>query len=221
MDERQFTTARQRMVQEQLQARDITDFRVLNVMARVPRHLFVSWEQAEHAYEDRALPIEGEQTISQPYMVALMTQMLKLTGSERVLDVGTGSGYGAAVLAELAHEVITIERHPALAQRAEELLSTLGYTNITFCIGDGSEGYPPQSPYDRILVAAAAPRVPEPLIAQLAPLGRLILPVGEPGLQTLTVITKDAEGHAFTHEHGACGFVPLIGRQGWPDAPHF
>jgi protein-L-isoaspartate(D-aspartate) O-methyltransferase len=219
MDDEAFAAARQRMVLEQLQAREITDARVLDAMRRVPRHRFVPPEEAGHAYEDRALPIGLYQTISQPLMVALMVQMLKLAGTERVLEVGTGSGYGAAVLAELAREIVSIERHPALAERARTLLAELGYANVAVVIGDGSEGYAPAAPYDRILVAAASPRVPQALSAQLAPNGRLILPVGDPGEQTLTVITKDDMGRAFTHEHGACAFVPLIGAQGWPDRP--
>ncbi|HZO88980.1 MAG TPA: protein-L-isoaspartate(D-aspartate) O-methyltransferase [Chthonomonadaceae bacterium] len=219
MDERAFAAARERMVREHLQARDIFDLRVLEVMRRVPRHRFVPPEAAAEAYEDRPLPIGQEQTISQPLMVALMAQMLKLTGCERVLDVGTGSGYGAAVLAELTREVITVERHAALGEQARVRLAELGYTNVTVRIGDGSEGYAAAAPYDRIHVAAASPRVPEALIAQLAPEGRLIIPVGEPGLQTLTVITKDSAGRAFTHEHGGCAFVPLIGAQGWPNDP--
>jgi protein-L-isoaspartate(D-aspartate) O-methyltransferase len=219
MDEPEFAAARERMAREQLQARDITDLRVLEAMRRVPRHRFVPPELLAEAYEDKPLPIGQEQTISQPLMVALMAQMLKLTGREHILDVGTGSGYGAAVLAELGRDVVTIERHTDLAERARRTLAELGYTNITVVTGDGSQGYPAMAPYDRILVAAASPRVPQALVAQLAPNGRLILPVGEPGLQTLTVITTDAEGRAFTHEHGGCAFVPLIGAQGWPENP--
>ncbi len=219
MDEREYTAARERMTREQLQTRDIDDLRVLEAMRRVPRHRFVPPELRGEAYEDKPLPIGQEQTISQPLMVALMAQMLKLTGTEHVLEVGTGSGYGAAVLAELARDVVTIERHPDLAERARALLAELGCHNITVVVGDGSQGCPAAAPYDRILVAAASPRVPTALIDQLAPNGRLILPVGEPGLQTLTVITKDASGRAFTHEHGGCAFVPLIGAQGWPSSP--
>jgi protein-L-isoaspartate(D-aspartate) O-methyltransferase len=219
MDEREFADAREQMTREQLQAREITDLRVLEVMRHVPRHRFVLPEDQAEAYENKPLPIGQDQTISQPLMVALMAQMLKLTGTEHVLEVGTGSGYGAAVLAELARDVVTIERHADLAEHAQATLTELGYANVTVVVGDGSEGYSPAAPYDRILVAAASPHVPEALIEQLALNGRLILPVGEPGLQTLTVITKDAEGRAFTHEHGSCAFVPLIGAQGWPSTP--
>lgn len=219
MEDQRYAAERERMVREQIQARQITDLRVLEAMRRVPRHRFVPPEFQQEAYEDKPLSIGFEQTISQPLMVAMMAQMLRLTGTERVLDVGTGSGYGAAALAELAREVISIERFPELAERARGILAELGYKNVTIIVGDGSEGYPAAAPYDRITVAAATPRVPQALIEQLAPNGRLILPVGDPSLQTLTVITKDAEGHAFTHEHGGCAFVPLIGAQGWPSPP--
>jgi protein-L-isoaspartate(D-aspartate) O-methyltransferase len=219
MEERDFTAARERMAQEQLHARGISDLRVLEAMRRVPRHRFVSPDLVASAYDDSALPIGLGQTISQPLMVALMAQMLKLTGTERVLEVGTGSGYGAAVLAELAREVVTIERHAELAEQARQILTELGYTNVKLIVGDGTEGYPAGAPYDRIVVAASAPRVPEALLAQLAPNGRLVMPVGDAAVQTLTLITKDADGHAFTHEHGGCAFVPLIGAQGWPENP--
>jgi protein-L-isoaspartate(D-aspartate) O-methyltransferase len=217
MDEQEFAAARARMVEEQLQARGITNARVLDVMRRMPRHRFVPPEFDLFAYEERALLIGLEQTISQPFMVAVMTQMLELTGTERVLDVGAGSGYQAAILAELAGEVFSIERHPELAERARARLSELGYGRVTVVVGDGSEGYAPQAPYDRILVAASSPSVPEALVTQLVPGGRLILPVGETGIQTLTLITKDAAGHVETLACGNCAFVPLIGAQGWPE----
>lgn len=215
MDEKEYAAARARMVRDQLQAKGITDARVLNAMERVPRHRFMPPELQETAYEDKAQPIGLEQTISQPLMVAIMAQMLKLKGTEHVLEVGAGSGYGAAVLAELVRDVVTIERHPALAEHARLVLEAQGYTTVKVVVGDGSEGHAPEAPYDRILVAAASPRVPQSLVAQLAPNGRLILPVGEDNVQTLTVVTKDAEGNAFTHEDGACSFVPLIGAEGW------
>jgi protein-L-isoaspartate(D-aspartate) O-methyltransferase len=215
MDETDFARARETMVREQLEARDIVDRRVLDAMRRVPRHLFVPEENRASAYEDRALPIGEEQTISQPYMVALMAQMLMLTGAERLLEVGAGSGYGAAVLSALAHEVVTIERHPGLAERAQATLAKLEVRNATVVIGDGTLGWG-EEPFDRILVAAAWRRVPGALTDQLACGGRLIMPVGEQGVQTLTVVTKDAQGRTFTHEHGSCAFVPLIGAQGHP-----
>ncbi|HLK56241.1 MAG TPA: protein-L-isoaspartate(D-aspartate) O-methyltransferase [Chthonomonadaceae bacterium] len=211
--------ARFRMVEEQLHARGITDARVLEAMRRVPRHCFVPPEQIPFAYEDRALPIGLEQTISQPYMVGALLQLAQLTGSERVLDVGTGSGYQAALLAELATEVVTIERHQELAWKAREILQSLGYDHIRFVIGDGSEGYPPVAPYDRILVAASSPHVPPALIEQLAPNGRLLLPVGPSGVQTLTLVTKNTDGEVNTELLGPCAFVPLIGSQAWKTDP--
>jgi protein-L-isoaspartate(D-aspartate) O-methyltransferase len=179
-------------------------------MARVPRHRFVPRQLADRAYEDCPLPIGLEQTISQPLMVALMAQMLRLTGVERVLDVGTGSGYQAAVLAKLAGVVISIERHSELAERARGALNQCGYDGVTVIVGDGAMGYPECAPYDRILVAAAANHIPRKLIDQLTPNGRLVMPVGPPDLQTLTVITTDDRGQAYTHEHGACVFVRLV-----------
>lgn len=216
MDERSFVTARERMVQEQLERRGIADLRMLEAMRRVPRHRFVPPDLVSFAYEDRALTIGLEQTISQPLMVALMTQFLALEGSERVLEVGTGSGYQAAILAELAKEVFTIERIAFLADQARQRLAELGYSNVTVVVGDGSEGYAEAAPYDRILVAAGSPRVPEALVEQLASGGRLVLPVGDSDLQILTVVTKDEEGNVTTESHGDCAFVPLIGVQGWP-----
>jgi protein-L-isoaspartate(D-aspartate) O-methyltransferase len=167
-------------------------------------------ELADRAYADCPLPIGLEQTISQPLMVAMMAQMLRLTGVERILDVGTGSGYQAAILAELAAEVITIERHTELADRAYVTLVQCGYEGIKVIVGNGALGYPAAAPYDRILVAAAANQIPQKLIDQLTPNGRLVMPVGPPELQTLTVITTDDHGQAYTHEHGACVFVPLV-----------
>jgi protein-L-isoaspartate(D-aspartate) O-methyltransferase len=216
MDE---ASARKRMVQEQLQAREVHDPRVLQAMERVPRHLFVPEPIQEHAYEDRAQPIGNSQTISQPLMVGLMTQLLNLAGTEKILEIGTGSGYQTAILAELALKVITIERHPSLADRAHELLDWMGYTNIQFHTGDGTLGFPPGAPYDRILVAAAAPSVPPPLIDQLAPNGRLVIPIGAENLQTLTVVAKDSAGSPSAISCGDCAFVPLIGEHGWDGPP--
>ncbi|MEJ5253502.1 MAG: protein-L-isoaspartate(D-aspartate) O-methyltransferase [Armatimonadota bacterium] len=207
--------ARERMVQYQLEARGITHPRVLDAMRKVPRHLFVSPERIHDAYSDHALPIGEGQTISQPYMVALMTELLDPAPSHRVLEVGTGSGYQAAILAELANEVVTIEREPSLSQRAREVLWSLGYRNITFVVGDGTEGYPPLAPYDGIIVTAGAPFIPQPLVEQLAPGGRLVLPVGHRYEQVLTVVHKDEQGAVHLSEHGYCVFVPLIGKHGW------
>ncbi|MCS6950097.1 MAG: protein-L-isoaspartate(D-aspartate) O-methyltransferase [bacterium] len=203
------------MVRYQLEARGITDPRVLDAMRKVPRHLFVPPERVHDAYSDHALPIGEGQTISQPYMVALMTQLLQPAPSHRVLEIGTGSGYQAAILAALADEVVTVEREEVLSQRAQEVLRSLGYRNITFVVGDGSEGYPPLAPYDGIIVTAGAPFVPTPLVDQLAPGGRLVIPVGHRYEQVLTVVYKDEQGRIHISEHGYCVFVPLIGKHGW------
>jgi len=207
--------ARERMVQYQLAARGITHPRVLEAMRRVPRHLFVPPERVYDAYSDHALPIGEGQTISQPYMVALMTQLLDPAPSHRVLEIGTGSGYQAAILAELANEVVTVEREESLSHRAREVLESLGYRNITFVVGDGTEGYPPLAPYDGIIVTAGAPFIPQPLVEQLAPGGRLVIPVGHRYEQVLTVAEKDEQGKLHISEHGYCVFVPLIGKHGW------
>lgn len=211
-----FSFARERMVQEQLEARGITDTRVLAAFRRVPRHLFVSPELQSHAYEDHPLPIGQGQTISQPLMIALMLQLAHLHGTENVLEIGAGSGYQAALLGELAAKVTTIERLPELAESARSILQELEYHNVSVVVGDGSEGYPPNAPFDCILAAASSPQVPPALIEQLAPEGRLLIPVGLTNDQTLLLITRDAEGKTSTQSHGWCSFVPLIGAQGWP-----
>jgi protein-L-isoaspartate(D-aspartate) O-methyltransferase len=202
-------------IEEQLVARGIADARVLDAMRRVPREEFVPTPARSDAYADRALPIGGGQTISQPYMVAVMSESLRLTGRERVLDVGTGSGYQAAILAELAREVITIERVPQLADAARARLAALGYGNVEVLVGDGTVGVPSRAPYDGILVAAAAPRAPVALKDQLSAAGgRLVIPVGPAEQQVLIVITRD--GDCFTESFGTgCVFVPLVGEQGW------
>jgi protein-L-isoaspartate(D-aspartate) O-methyltransferase len=204
------------MVKEQLQRRDIYDPRVLGAMQRVPRHFFVPQEQEHLAYADGPLPIGGGQTISQPYIVALMTQMLDLTGDEKVLEVGTGSGYQAAILGSLAREVHTIERDPDLARHAAELLSHLGFDNIFVHVGDGSMGWPPDRPYDAVLVTAAAPHAPLPLLEQLADEGRMVIPVGSAGSQFL----ERWERHGPDYSHEALvpvAFVPLRGKFGWEE----
>ena len=202
-------------IDEQLVARGISDARVLDAMQRVPRHAFVPPESHPAAYADRALPIGSGQTISQPYMVAVMTEALRLTGSERVLDVGTGSGYQAAVLAVLARDVVTIERRPELAESARATLTALGYTNIIVVAGDGTLGSPAHAPFDAIVVGAGAPRIPAALKSQLSPDGgRLVIPVGPPEHQILHVVTR--EGNTFVDSPGlGCVFVPLIGEEGW------
>lgn len=211
-----YAERRTRMVEQQIARRGISNPAVLSAMRAVPRHLFVPPEYESQAYADEALPIGFGQTISQPYMVALMTDALRLDVRKRVLEVGAGSGYQAAVLAELAGEVWAIERIPALAERAEAVLSRLGYDNVTVVVGDGSVGLPEHAPFDGILVAAAAPEAPPPLLDQLAPGGRLVVPIGDIGReQVLTVFTKDADGQVRREETIYCRFVPLIGAAGF------
>ncbi len=204
------------MVLEQLEAREVRDRRVLDAMGRVPRHLFVPEPLREHAYEDRPQAIGADQTISQPLMVAMMTELLRLHGDETVLEVGTGSGYQAAILAELARRVVSMERHSPLAERARCLLEYLGYQNVAILVGDGSLGLAEEAPFDRILVTAAAPSIPQPLIDQLAPGGRMVLPVGSAEMQDLTLVDKSPSGSVMVEQYGACVFVPLVGSCGWP-----
>jgi protein-L-isoaspartate(D-aspartate) O-methyltransferase len=202
------------MVERQLRRRDIVDERVLQAMERVPREGFVPPELRGRAYDDAALPIGGGQTISQPYMVAAICAALALTGRERVLDVGTGSGYQAAVLAELADEVDTIERLPELAEQARRNLESAGYERVRVHVGDGSRGLPERAPFHAIAVAAAAPDLPQTLYEQLEPRGRLVVPVGERGVQQLEVIVRSPEGPAVVHSV-PCRFVPLVGEEGF------
>jgi protein-L-isoaspartate(D-aspartate) O-methyltransferase len=202
------------MVQQQLRGRDIVDERVLAAMARVPRELFVPPELRDRAYEDAALPIGSGQTISQPYMVARICEALALTGRERVLDVGTGSGYQAAVLAELAAEVDTIERIPELAERARESLAAAGYGRVRVHVGDGTRGVPERAPFDAIAVAAAAPELPQLLYEELEPRGRLAVPVGRRRAQRLELVVRSPEGPAVVRSV-PCRFVPLVGEQGF------
>jgi protein-L-isoaspartate(D-aspartate) O-methyltransferase len=205
---------RRMMVDTQLRGRDIVDERVLGAMERVPRELFVEERERRRAYDDAALPIGGGQTISQPYMVARICEALQLNGDERVLDVGTGSGYQAAVLAELAAEVHTIERIPELAERARERLAAAGYDRVQVHVGDGTLGLPGQAPFDGIAVAAAAPGFPETLYEQLKPRGRLVVPVGSARGQRLEVAVRSPEGPALIHSV-PCRFVPLVGAEGF------
>jgi len=212
--EHDYTSARLVMVQSQLQRRGITDARVLQAMREVPRHLFVPPEWRHEAYSDRPLPIGDEQTISQPYMVAIMTQSLALQGHEHVLEIGTGSGYQAAVLSRLAAHVSSIEYFADLADSARALLQRLGYINVDVIVGDGGLGLPAQAPYDGIIVAAAAPHVPQPLLAQLAEGGRLVIPVGSATSQELFIITRRGDDYA-QERSVPCRFVPLLGEEGW------
>jgi protein-L-isoaspartate(D-aspartate) O-methyltransferase len=202
------------MVEDQLRGRDIVDARVLDVMERVPRELFVPEGERHRAYADAALPIGHGQTISQPYMVARIAEVLSLTGGEKVLDVGTGSGYQAAVLAELAAEVHTIERIPELAAVARANLAAAGYENVQVHVGDGSLGLPAEAPFTAIAVAAAAPGLPERLYEQLEPRGRLTVPVGGRDGQRLEVVVRSPEGPAIVHSV-PCRFVPLVGEEGF------
>ena len=206
----EFTHMRERMVREQLQGRDITDAHVLAAMLKVPRHEFVPAKGAALAYDDSALPITSGQTISQPYIVAYMTQALKLRGTERVLEVGTGSGYQAAVLAEIVPQVYTIEIVPELAERARSVLGTLGYKNIHFRTGDGYQGWPESAPFDGIIVTAAPDHIPQPLIDQLATGGRLIIPVGR-GEQELMLLEKGPQG-VTRRSTIPVRFVPMTGK---------
>jgi protein-L-isoaspartate(D-aspartate) O-methyltransferase len=206
--------ARMRMVEDQLRGRDIVDARVLDAMEQVPRELFVPNGERHRAYADAALPIGHGQTISQPYMVARIAEALSLTGREKVLDVGTGSGYQAAVLAKLADDVHTIERIPELAEQARENLAAAGYENVHVHVGDGSLGLPGEAPFTAIAVAAAAPGLPEQLYEQLEPRGRLTVPVGGRRGQRLEVIVRSPEGPAIVHSV-PCRFVPLVGEEGF------
>jgi protein-L-isoaspartate(D-aspartate) O-methyltransferase len=205
---------RRMMVDTQLRGRDIVDERVLRAMEKVPRELFVEDRERRRAYDDAALPIGGGQTISQPYMVARICEALRLNGDERVLDVGTGSGYQAAVLAELAAEVYTIERIPELAERARDRLAEAGYDQVQVHVGDGTLGLPEHAPFDAIAVAAAAPGFPETLYEQLKPRGRLVVPVGSARGQRLEVAVRSPEGPALIHSV-PCRFVPLVGAEGF------
>ena len=202
------------MVERQLKPRGIFDERVLSAISKIPREEFVSPELREHAYEDRPLTIGCCQTISQPYIVASMLQAAELRPEDHTLELGTGSGYQTALLAEIVAGVISIERHLELAEIARERLSRLGYTNVEIVVGDGTLGYAPKAPYDVILVSAAAPQVPQSLVAQLAIGGRMVLPVGSRDLQELILIRRDETGFRQVRLDG-CAFVPLIGEEGF------
>jgi protein-L-isoaspartate(D-aspartate) O-methyltransferase len=210
--------ARERMVKDFNKPsvkREIKDQRVLDAMLKVPRHLFVGETNRMSAYEDHPLSIGEGQTISQPYIVALMTEVLKLTGSETVLEIGTGSGYQTAILAELAARVYSIERIPSLTGRARKALDSQGYKNVLVKLSDGTLGWKEYAPYDRILVTAGAPSVPEPLVDQLAPGGILVIPVGSNTLQELVRVTKGEDGSIKEDRMGSCVFVRLVGKHGW------
>ncbi len=209
-----FEAARARLV-EHLSS-EINDKRVLVAMARIPRERFVPPEEQHLAYEDIPLPIGLDQTISQPYIIALMTEALELTGNEKVLEVGTGSGYQAAILAELAQRVITVERLPTLVEAAKRVLDSLGYTNIEVHLAEETLGWQREAPYDAIIVTAGAPSVPTDLLAQLALNGRLVIPVGSSYVQELCKITRRREQN-IVENLGGCRFVPLIGKDAWEE----
>ena len=205
---------RRQMVATQIEARGVRDARVLAAMRAVPRECFAAGAALASAYADAALPIGSGQTISQPYMVARMLELLELRGPERVLEVGTGHGYQAAVLAELADTIVSLERRSELARQATENLRSCGTGTVEVVVGDGSVGYPPMAPYDAIVVAAAAPAVPRSLVDQLVEGGRLVVPVGPEGAQVLTRVTRTREGHR-REWFEACVFVPLVGEDGF------
>ena len=209
-----YKAERERMVEYQIANKGVKDEKVLAAMRKVPRHRFVPEDARSYAYADSPMRIGKGQTISQPYIVALMTELLGVAPEYRVLDVGTGSGYQAAILGELAAEVHSIERHPELAEVARGVLEALGYGNIQVHVGDGTEGYAPAAPYDRIIVAAAAPSVPQALLDQLADEGRLVIPVGPRFSQRLEVWERKGEQYTQSSNIPVI-FVPLIGKQGW------
>lgn len=210
------TERRLAMVAEQIVARGVRDARVLDAMRRIPREHFVAPDLAEYAYRDRPLPIEAGQTISQPYVVALMLEAARIAPGDHVLEIGVGSGYAAALLSRLAKRVHAIDRHRELAERAGERIAALGLDNVGIRAGDGTQGWPEHAPFDAILVAAGSPSIPPPLLEQLATRGRLVIPVGSAGEQRLIRVTRTADG--FDEEKlDAVHFVPLVGEHGWVD----
>lgn len=215
-EEASFAIQRRQMVKDQLADRGIRDPRVLKAMSMAPRHRFVPRAERASAYEDKPLPIPNAQTISQPYIVAYMLQALALQADERVLDIGAGSGYQAALLGELVREVHSVERHAGLAASAATILSELGFANVHVHHADGSKGWPEAAPYDAIIVAAGAPMVPQPLLDQLSGHGRLVIPVGEPGRQVLQLWHPGSSGFDYD-ELVPVAFVPLVGKHGWSE----
>ena len=214
LTEESFTRKRNAMVEEQLKGRRIRDERLLSVMREIPRHRFLPPTLASRAYEDGPLPIGEGQTISQPYIVAEMTQALWLSGTEKVLEIGTGSGYQTAILCCLSREVVTVERLESLSLAAQTTLAALGMDNVRFRVGDGTLGAPEDAPFDRVIVTAAAPDVPEPLFAQLREGGIMVIPIGGRWEQELVSVRKD-EGAARKEYFGGCRFVPLLGERGF------
>ena len=214
-----FAVARRRMIEEQILGRGIRDPRVTQAMAEVPRHRFVDASLWPRAYGDHALPTVEGQTISQPYIVARMLELAELAADQRVLEIGTGSGYQTALLARLAGRVFSIERVASLLRAARERLDRLGPPNVSLRHGDGSLGWQEFAPYARVLVTAAAPRVPRALLDQLDERGVLVIPLGDQSLQTLEVWRRGEAGQWTSVRHGACRFVPLVGRDAWPETP--
>ena len=213
-----FAELRERMVRRQIEARGIHDPAILDAFREVPREAFVSPDYAAAAYDDHPLPIEAGQTISQPYIVALMIEAAGIKSGDKVLEVGAGSGYAAAVISRIARDVVAIERQHDLVQVAQGRLKRLGYDNVRLVEGDGTRGCPEEAPFDAILAAASGSHVPPPLVAQLAPEGRLVMPVGEPGwVQKLVKVTKQEDGILQQSDLGEVRFVPLIGEEGWRD----
>ncbi len=210
MSTQNYSKLRQNMVELQLIRRGITSKKVLDAFYKVPRHLFVNPDQRSEAYEDFPLPIDHNQTISQPYMVALMTEALDLIGDEKVLEIGTGSGYQTAILAEIVEHVYTIERYEKLSQDADKVLKELGYNNISLKVGDGTKGWPEEAPFGGILVAAAADHIPPLLLEQLAYNSIMVIPVGGSREQELLVISKDGQGNITKQKSVGCRFLPLI-----------
>lgn len=210
-----FAAERLDMVEAQLRRRGINDERVLRAMSKVPRHEFVPQQHWPDAYADHPVPIGEQQTTSQPYIIAAMLQAAEIKPQDRVLEIGAGSGYQTALLAEIAGQVFAVERYPTLSANAQSVLERLRYTNVTVITGDGSLGLPDQAPFDAIIVAAAAPRVPPALLEQLAPGGRMVIPVGEAQQQVLQLARKQPDGSVTVSTLEGCRFVPLIGRQGF------
>jgi len=216
-----FASEREKMVEWQLRRRGISEPDILDAFRAVPRELFVDADVAQHAYGDHPLPIEAGQTISQPYIIALMIQAAAINAGNKVLEVGAGSGYAAAVICRIAEKVIGVERQRELAEVARERLARLGYTNVEIVEGDGTKGWPRAAPFDAILAAASGSHVPETLISQLVAGGRLVMPLGQPGgVQELIKVTKQNDGSLTRESLGGVRFVPLIGEEGWSDVRH-
>jgi protein-L-isoaspartate(D-aspartate) O-methyltransferase len=209
-----FKSLQEEMVTQQIMGRGVVTPRVIEAFRKVPRHLFVPEQFLTHAYNDHPLPIGEGQTISQPYMVALMTDLLDLSKEDKVLEIGTGSGYQAAILAELGNEVFTVERHKLLAERSERILKELNYQNVKVLVGDGTKGWKEFSPYQKIIVTASAPDVPQPLFVQLDEMGKLVIPVGGRWSQDLILVQK-RKGKMIRNSVCGCVFVPLIGEYGY------